>query len=154
MESTIVSKEQFSRGGPWEMSDILKLPNMQDVLEVLGKENTQAYFDEYVTLHPSVEPISAKNILPHVLEIVGGTEPTYTSLYKRARDPPTDEHWAECLFAYRMKRYLESRECMAINWRSTLLHNPEERRDSRAIAWESLSPSLGNGNGNGNGDDN
>ncbi|KAI0890681.1 uncharacterized protein GGS22DRAFT_184029 [Annulohypoxylon maeteangense] len=139
MDSTVLSKETFMQGGPWEMSDIMKLSNIQDILEVLGKTSIRLFFDEYVSLHPSLEPIVAKDILPDVFSIVGESEPTYTSLYRRANDPPTNAHWAEGLFAYRMKRYLESRECMAITWRSLeyyTIRDPGEIRTNKAILLE------------------
>ncbi|KAI0898603.1 hypothetical protein F4806DRAFT_494264 [Annulohypoxylon nitens] len=139
MQSEVVSKEQFSQGAPFDISEILKLSSMQDVLEVLGKDEIQMYFDEYVTLNPSPEPISAKDILPEVFKIVGEPEPTYTSLNRQARDPPTDEPWAEALFAYRLKRYLEKRECTAVDWRSVYHSTSATRTGSRshkAIALE------------------
>ncbi|KAI1093500.1 hypothetical protein F5B19DRAFT_491341 [Rostrohypoxylon terebratum] len=155
MEQVVVTKEQFSQGGPFEISDILKLSSMQDVLEILGKEEIQMYFHEYVTLHPLQKPISAKEILPDVFAIVGGPEPTYTSLYRQARDRPTDEPWAEALFAYRLKRYLEKRECTAVNWRSvyhadtaggssdrTTALRPREGTSHRTIALERYGVTL------------
>ncbi|KAI1461706.1 hypothetical protein F4805DRAFT_476221 [Annulohypoxylon moriforme] len=139
MVPTVISKDQFSQGGPWEMSDIMKLSSIHDIVEILGKKSIQSFFDEYRTIQPSLEPIVAQDILPNVFAIVGGTEPTYTSLYRQAKNPPNEEPWAESLFAYRMRRYLESRECTAITWRSLdyyTVHDRTESRTNRAISLE------------------
>ncbi|KAI1098301.1 hypothetical protein F4804DRAFT_350569 [Jackrogersella minutella] len=140
MDTESTSQAQIVRGrGPWAMSDILKLPNTQELITVLGADELQYAFSEYLTIHPSPEPIVAKDIIARVYAMVGWPEPTFTNLYKWARDPPTDEPWPEALFAWRVKRYLEGRDCKAVDW--TLidyyrLSTAEERRYSRVIALE------------------
>ncbi|KAI1376847.1 hypothetical protein F4677DRAFT_459607 [Hypoxylon crocopeplum] len=140
MGSEVASKEQHLREvGPWDISDILKLPSAQEIIVRLGEKELRAAFDEYVELHPSPEKIVAEDHTARVFAMVGVPEPTYTNLYKWARDPPTDEPWAEALFAYRVKRHLESRDCEAVDWTYTeyySLPTTEERRCYREVSLE------------------
>ncbi|OTB02003.1 hypothetical protein M426DRAFT_13995 [Hypoxylon sp. CI-4A] len=133
-----VTREDVLKGdGPWDMSVILKLPIVEEIMDVLGTEPIYQAFKEYMRLHPSHDPIKAQKYLGHVFAILGEPSPTYTTLFKRAYFPPTDEPWAECLFCWRVKSYLEGRDCNAVNWETTDYYaaetTDEEKAESDAI---------------------
>lgn len=92
-------------------------------------------FDEYLEQRFDItDPIVVKDYLPRVFAIAGHPEPTYDSLFRLAKNPPTDEPWAEVLFAFRVKRHLESRDTQAVECQAAdyWLLDDAERRNARA----------------------
>ncbi|KAI0839114.1 hypothetical protein F5Y06DRAFT_295731 [Hypoxylon sp. FL0890] len=102
----------FKTNGPWHISLILNLPNIQDVIAVLGKEPIQAAFEEYTHLHPSPNPVAATTYAAYIHDMLG-SHPSTEGILHAATD---NEPWAEALFAHRVKTYLESAECTALAW--------------------------------------
>ena len=135
-----ICQEQFLQGeGPWNVSDILKIPSAQALVAVLGEKHLQHAFDEYAGLRPSTESIPAKDYTSRIFAMTGEREPNPTDLYRWVRDPPTDEPWAEALFVYRVIRRLESPHCSALDWKPVdywTLPTVEDQRRSRGVLLE------------------
>lgn len=140
MGSDVTSHRQGLQGdGPWDISEILKLPSTNELIAVLGEKELKFAFDEYLELQPSRDPIAAEDYVARIVAMLGWPEPTYRTLYKGARDPPTDEPWPEALFVYRVMRHLESNKCKAASWVAVdyyRLPSEEERRRARVVAKE------------------
>ena len=137
MAPPVVGKGQsLQEDGTRDIAQILKIPSVQELIAVLGEKQLQFAFDEYVELRPSIETITAKDYTPRVFAMLGENEPNPTDMHRWARDPPSDEPWAEALFVYRVKGHLESRDCPAVDWKPVdywTLPTVEDQRHHRAV---------------------
>lgn len=136
MESNTASDKTLLGAGPCDPSDMLELPNAEELMEVLGKEELGYLFNEYVELHPSLDPIKAGYLLARIYTMLSWPEPTFDTLLKWSRNLPTEEPWAEALFCGRVKLYLESSRCAAVVWKPidySTLPTKEERLNARII---------------------
>ncbi|KAI0169097.1 hypothetical protein GGR52DRAFT_553731 [Hypoxylon sp. FL1284] len=118
------------------LSDLVNLASAEELINVLGISDLQFAFDEYVQLKPSLDAVEAHTKASQIFAMLSWPEPTFHGLNKWARDPPTEEPWAEALFCWRVKRHLESAECTAVAW-GTIdyygLRSNEERRNARMV---------------------
>ncbi|KAI1396363.1 hypothetical protein F4819DRAFT_135966 [Hypoxylon fuscum] len=139
-ESSVTSNgKTVNSDGRWDLFYLLRLRSTKGLIEVLGKPELEYAFDEYVKMHPSFDTIRADHIYPRIFAMLSWPEPTFLSLLNSAREPPTDEPWAEALFCWRVKRHLESRECTAVDWTAVdyyALPSVEDRRSARATNLE------------------
>ncbi|KAI1138227.1 hypothetical protein F5Y05DRAFT_419088 [Hypoxylon sp. FL0543] len=110
--------ESFKGNGPWHISLILDLPNIQDVIAVLGNDAIQMAFEEYARIRPSLEPVDAKKYTAYIYDMIGAY-PSTMWVANIARCYLTDEPWAEALFVHRVISYLESVHCTAVTWSHT-----------------------------------
>ncbi|KAI6080346.1 hypothetical protein F4821DRAFT_63903 [Hypoxylon rubiginosum] len=137
MVSSVASHGKALQGdGPWDISDILKLPSAEEIIKVLGKSELQFAFDEYIKRHPSFTAIEARHYIAPVYGIITWPEPNLHKLLNSVKERPTSEPWDEALFCWRVKQHLESSKCTAVDWKVIeyyTLPTAAEQRDARTL---------------------
>ncbi|KAI1763902.1 hypothetical protein GGR53DRAFT_466898 [Hypoxylon sp. FL1150] len=137
MGSSIPSAEKTLQGdGPWPISNILRLPSTEELIEVLGRSELQFAFNEYVERHPAFNKIDARRYTARIYAILSWPEPTFHRLSESAKGKPTREPWDEALFCWRVKRHLESSECTAVDWETIdyyALPTAAKQREAREL---------------------